>query len=154
MVYAQHTKVGINQSKAEIERLIMKHGADNLASFSSKDKNIIAFEYKNKRIIFHLPLPTRGDKSFYVTASGRRRLNEAAATEAWEQACRSKWRALFLTIKAKLESIEAGIETFEEAFLAHIMTPDGHKFADVAIPQIESAYSDGRPVAPLLSDLR
>jgi hypothetical protein len=32
---------------------------------------------------------------------------------------------LLLANKAKLSSVEDGIETFEDAFLAHIVMPDG-----------------------------
>ncbi len=68
---------------------------------------------------------------------------------AWEQACRSRWRALFLCIKAKLESIESGIETFEDAFLAHIQMPDGHTVAEHVRPRIAAAYETGT-MQPLL----
>lgn len=50
---------------------------------------------------------------------------------------RSRWRALYLTVKAKLESVDAGIETFEEAFLAHIVMPDGRRFGEITVPQLE-----------------
>jgi hypothetical protein len=68
---------------------------------------------------------------------------------AWEQACRSRWRALFLCIKAKLESIESGIETFEDAFLAHIQMPDGKTVAEHVKPNIAIAYQTN-PMQPLL----
>ena len=44
---------------------------------------------------------------------------------AWEQACRQRWRALLLIIRAKLEAAEAGISTLETEFLANIVLPDG-----------------------------
>lgn len=62
---------------------------------------------------------------------------------------RSRWRALFLCIKAKLESIESGIETFEDAFLAHIQMPDGQSVSDHVRPRIASAYETGS-MQPLL----
>ena len=70
--------------------------------------------------------------------------------EAWEQACRSRWRALFLCIKAKLEAVESRIETFEEAFLAHVMMPDGMTVAEHAAPMIALSYETGtvRPLLP------
>jgi hypothetical protein len=58
-----------------------------------------------------------------------------------------------LVIKAKIESIESGVETFDEAFLANIVTPDGRTIAQWAVPQIERAYIEGKmPTQLLLAD--
>ena len=79
--------------------------------------------------------------------AGRNLLFRVTLPES-DQARRSMFRALLLTIKGKLESAERGIETFEEAFLANIVMPDGRTVAETAAPQIEQAYQ-GRDV-PLL----
>lgn len=150
MAYASNTKVSSEKSKYEIERLVMRHGADNFANFTSKNEAKIAFEYQGKRIVFSLPLPDPDDEKYHYTEAKHRKRSDEAAYASWEQDCRSKWRSLLLTIKAKLESIDAGIETFEEAFLAHIMTPDGKRFGDVAIPQITQAIKMKRALPPLL----
>lgn len=148
MAYAATTKVSVEKTKAEIERIVSQAGADSFMSFSGKGEAKIAFELNGRRILFVLPLPDRGDREFWIHSRGRR--TDTAAYAQWEQACRSKWRALFLTIKAKLESTEAGIESFDEAFLAHIMTPDGSRFAEIAVPEIERAYTEnGAPVLRL-----
>ena len=47
----------------------------------------------------------------------RHLVDEKTAHGRWEQACRQRWRALALVIKAKLEAIDAEISTFEEEFL-------------------------------------
>lgn len=60
----------------------------------------------------------------------------AQAHQAWEQACRQRWRALSLCIKAKLEAVAAGITTFEHEFLAHFLTGDGRTVGDHIIPQL------------------
>jgi len=62
------------------------------------------------------------------------------ATKRWEQACRQRWRALALVIKAKLEAVGSGISVFEEEFLANIVMPDGSTFGAYALPQIEHIY--------------
>ena len=148
MPYAEKTSVPIERTKAEIERVVTQAGADSFASFTDKAGAKIAFELNGRRILFLLPLPDRASKDFWFHSQGKR--TESAAYAQWEQACRSKWRALFLTIKAKLESTAAGIETFEEAFLAHIITPDGARFSEHAIPAIESAYqNEGIPTLML-----
>jgi hypothetical protein len=47
--------------------------------------------------------------------------------KATGQSIRSLWRALMLCIRAKLASVESDIETFKEAFLAHIVSPDDNR---------------------------
>jgi len=69
---------------------------------------------------------------------------------AWEQACRQRWRALNLAILAKLEAVEAGITTFEEEFLAHLVLPNGKTVGQWAVPAVGKALSDGK-MPPLLS---
>lgn len=132
------------RTKAEIEHMIQSRGGTDYATFSGQQEAKIAFILQNRQILFVLPLPDRADKKFQWTNHQMpRKRSVAAVTEAWEQACRSKWRALLLAIKAKFESIDAGIETFDEVFMPHIMTPDGQRFGDVALPAIDKAYLDG-----------
>ena len=61
-----------------------------------------------------------------------------------EQAERQRWRALLLVIKAKLESVENTIETFEQAFLENIVLPNDKTVADTVAPAIAVAYKDGK----------
>jgi hypothetical protein len=62
-----------------------------------------------------------------------------------EQEERQKYRALLLVIKAKLESVESEIETFEQAFLAHLALPGSstQTVGEWLTPQIEKAYREG-----------
>jgi hypothetical protein len=51
--------------------------------------------------------------------------------------------------------VESNVETFEEAFLANIVTPGGATVADWLIPQIEEGYRIGKmPTQLLLADSR
>lgn len=96
-----------------------------------------------------LTLPNRSDKKFTYHSKGLRSAD--AAYKAWEQACRSKWRSLFLCIKAKLEAVECGITEFEDEFLAHIVLPDGNTAGDFLKPQIAIAYDTGDMPKSLLA---
>jgi len=59
----------------------------------------------------------------------------------WEQACRQKWRALCLAIKAKLEAVESGISHFEDEFLSQIIDPITKKTVGELIrPELEQRY--------------
>ena len=73
---------------------------------------------------------------------------------AWEQALRTRWRALLLCIKAKLESVESGIETFDTAFMAQIVLPDGRTVEERVLPEIEKAYLTGVAPTTLMLEAR
>lgn len=148
MTYAANTSVAVSKTKGEIDALLRKHKATSFGTMEEAARAQIAFQMQGRHIIFRLPLPDPSSKVFALTARGQKR-SDTAALEAWEQACRSRWRALFLCIKAKLESIESGIETFEDAFLAHIMMPDGITVGEHAKPMIARSYEGGTSL-PLL----
>ncbi|MCC5777898.1 hypothetical protein H7H48_02450 [Nitratireductor sp. B36] len=148
MAYAATTSVSVSKTKGEIDGLLRKHKAAGFGVFEERTRAMLVFEMSERRIVFHLPLPDQLDKEFVMTARGKARSADAALA-AWEQACRSRWRALFLCIKAKLESIESGIESFEDAFLAHIQMPDGHSVSEHVKPRIAQAYETGT-MQPLL----
>lgn len=148
MTYAANTSVAVSKTKGEIDGLLRKHKAEAFATMEETSKATIAFKMQGRNIIFRLPLPDPAEKQFRLTARGQNR-SPTAQLESWEQACRSRWRALFLCIKAKLESIESGIETFEDAFLAHIMMPDGATVGEHTKPLIARSYESGT-VQPLL----
>lgn len=77
------------------------------------------------------------------------RAQRKGAVRRWEQACRQRWRALLLVVKAKLEAIETGIATFDGEFMANIVLPGGGTVGDWMTPQIERAYLTGAVPAML-----
>lgn len=137
--YAENTTVPIDRSKAEIEKTLMRYGADQFVYGTMLGRAMIAFRANDRFVRFTLPLPDRDSKDFKKTATGRVRKKEAASRE-YSQETRRRWRTLSLSIKAKLESVETGITTFEQEFMAHIVLPDGQTVGEYMIPQIEQAY--------------
>lgn len=146
--FAENTSVSVERSRAEIEGLIVRYGATSTAFMNAPGRAMIVFEVNNRRVAFELPLPDRDEKQFQRDGRGSMR-SPAKRLEAWEQAYRTRWRALALVIKAKLEAVQSGITTFEDEFLAHIVMPDGQTVAKHVRPQIKMAYDEGRMV-PLL----
>jgi hypothetical protein len=68
-----------------------------------------------------------------------------------DQLRRSRWRALGLVIKAKLEAVESRISTVEQEFLAHIVLPEGMTVSEWIEPQLMLAYERGQmPTSPLM----
>lgn len=142
MAYASKTEVTTDKSQAEIRRLIKRAGADRIASLDDRDCAIISFEMNGRRVIFKLPLPQRNDNAFNLYKQGKTTFQrtDSAVDKLYEQACRSRWRSLLLAIKAKLESVESGIETFEEAFLAQTVMPNGQTVFEGTKETIKQAY--------------
>ena len=146
--FAENTDVSVEKSRSEIERLIIRYGATSTAFVNGPGRAMIMFEANHRRISFDLPLPDITEKRFEKDGRGHIRGPEKRH-EAWEQACRQKWRALALVIKAKLEAVASGITTFEDEFLAHIVMPDGKTVAHHVKPTIAASYAAGHMV-PLL----
>lgn len=146
--FAEQTTVSVEKSRAEVERLITRYGASATAVLTTPHDAIVMFEAKGRRVMFKLPLPAPNDPRFTMSA---RRLQRSpdAATSAWEQTCRQRWRSLALVIKSKLEAVETGITSFEDEFLAHIVMPDGQTVGDAIKPRIKTMYETGN-MQPLL----
>jgi hypothetical protein len=144
MKYASDTSVSVEKSRAEIERLVQKYGASRFMSGWDESRAVIGFQMCGRALRFTLELPDRQSKAFTTSHRGSRARTESQAYQSWEQACRQRWRALALVVKAKLEAVSSGITTFEHEFMAHMVMPDGKTFAEHAIPAINQALSNGR----------
>lgn len=149
MTYAKGTSVAVERTEGEIKALLRRYGASAMANFEGPSYAVVAFEMKERRITMRLPLPDRNADEFARTPAKRQLRTADQRLAAWEQACRERWRALYLCIKAKLESVEANIETFDDAFMAHIQMPDGRTVSDHVQARIALAYQTGS-MQPLL----
>lgn len=136
--YAEGTSVPAERSKAEIETILKRYGAESFASGWRHDRAVIAFAMNGRQIRFDLPI--RPQVEFHQTPAGRTRTRTEDINRAYEQDIRERWRAMALAIKAKLQAVESGITTFEEEFLAHIVLPNGKTYGEFALPQIAEVY--------------
>lgn len=139
--YAAETSVSVEKSRSEIESILRRYKADQFGYVTNAKGATVMFSLGGRHIRFILPMPDPKDREFTWHSRGMR--TPEAAEKAWEQACRQRWRALALVIKAKLEAVSAGITTIEDEFLAHTMLPDGSTMGEWAKPQIEEAYRIG-----------
>jgi hypothetical protein len=145
MSYAQHTDIAADRTRAEIEKLLTRHGATSFAYGWQEGMGSIVFELAGRRIRFLLPLPDRADREY----TQRTPRSAADAERTWEQAVRSRWRALLLVIKAKLEAAESGIVSIESEFLSQTMLPDGRTVGEWVEAQIPEVYRRGQMPALL-----
>jgi hypothetical protein len=130
MAYAEKTVVAVSKSRGEIEQLLERHKAKQYGTAVDYEKLSARVQFRlHDRIV-----------RFTVALPDPKRLGASQ----YQQAERQRWRALLLVLKAKLESVESAIETFEEAFLAHVVLPNDQTVADMVRPQIAEAYTSGR----------
>lgn len=146
--YASTTSVDSAASRAEIERTLTRYGATAFMYGTRAGEGVVAFELNDRRVQFRLPLPDREADEFAFTPTGRER-SPGSQAEAYEQAVRQRWRALLLCVKAKLESVEAGIETFDDAFLAQLVLPGGVTVGERMAGGLARALASGA-LPPLL----
>jgi hypothetical protein len=136
--YAEGTTVSVEKSRAEIETMLMKHGASHFSSGWGDGKAWLYFKLRDRLIRFVLPLPNRADKEFTRDPRASWRTRPApAAQKAFEAETRRRWRALLLALKAKLEVVESGISTLEEEFLAHFVLPDQTTLGEKLIASLD-----------------
>jgi hypothetical protein len=99
------------------------------------------FDVHNRRVKFTLTMPDISE--FALTPEKRFTRSKESQFDAWEQACKQRWRALALSIKAKLEAVESNIAMFEQEFLEYVVLPNGQTVGEFMRPQIQIAYRTG-----------
>ena len=124
--YAGRTTVTVDRSKAEIEHILKRWGADQFAYGWRETSAMVGFRIDQRQVRLTLPLPAEGTN-----------------VRAFEAECRQRWRALALVIKAKLAAIDAGISTIEDEFLTGLLLPDGQSVGEWVRPQVARAYATG-----------
>ncbi len=151
MSYASTTSVPIERTRLQIEELLRDRGASQFISAFDHERGsaIIGWTMGGRMVRLAVPLP-RPDQDEFVFRMYRgkpnrwgRQLPKEAQRTRWEQACRTRWRAILLILLAKFEAIEAGISTFEREFLADTVMADGHTVGQWIQPQLESMYATG-----------
>lgn len=133
MRYASRTRVPVHQSRTEIERTITRYKADQFGSAIDNERRRAMVQFRIQSWLVRFVLPLTGD----------------------DQSDRQRWRALALTIKAKLEAVECKITTFESEFLGNIVLPNQQTMGEWALPQLQEMKKTGSlPKMDLLEDRR
>lgn len=107
--YAQKTTVPVEKSRAETEGILQRYGASAFCYGYNNPTGDSQVEFcaNERRIRFMLPMPSA----------------DGISVAKFEQTKRQRWRALLISIKAKLEAVECGISEFEDEFLAFVVDP-------------------------------
>lgn len=132
--YAQNTTVNVDRSRMEVHKILRKHGASRVADAWEPGRAAIQFEINGRVARLSVPLPTKED----VAKRKYARRTAAGLKAAVEKEERQRWRALVLLLKAKLESVELGLTSFDDEFLAALVLKDGRTVAESMREAIEA----------------
>ena len=150
MAYAEATKVSVEKSVAEIVTLVRKNAGSQIAQLDDDNRYVIAFTMADRQVRFTVVFDPVDHKRFQHDGRGSTR-TAAARRDHWEQHRRQRMRAMLLVIKAKFESVESGVETFEQAFLANVVTSNGLTVHERITGDLAIEYQSGN-VRPLMLD--
>lgn len=125
------TTVSVSSSQEHIRKVLRGHGAVRTAfgeSFEDIDDQAghAAVEFVHCDTLVRVYAPLRRPPAKLVSDKvnrSRTKDRDAIVEELVEQEAKRIWRVLHWTIKARMEAVAEGLETFEQAFLPHIVDP-------------------------------
>ena len=146
MAYAASTTVPVEKTRAEIERMLNKFKCRKFLAGVDHDAHraTVQFEAHDRIVRFEIALPDPRDPKWKRIKNSYLDRNAAGVAKVVAQEERTRWRALLLVIKAKLEAVESGIAVFEEEFLAHIVLPNQQTVGQWVLPEVARIYESGR----------
>lgn len=143
MSYGKDTEVPFERSIAEIVGLVERAGADEIGQLMAKDRFTLQFVLGERLVRFRVTFPTTAE----IEDLRGPRQDPAKVAAQWR---RQRARALLLVIKAKLESVASGVETFEQAFLSNVVLADDRTVHERIAAPIAAEYEGQRPSQLLL----
>ncbi len=161
--YAEKTQVPVERSKAELDGVLARAGAQQRGFFNDEElgKAVVVFSLQGRQVKLSMSFSTVADVASVVVAKRTEQPHgwhswPASKRQQWVkdkvlQAERQRWRAMLLCVKAKLELIADGESTLEREFLHDILLPNGRTVGESVLPTIAEAYATGR-MPPLLPE--
>ncbi len=147
--YAEGTSVPVPKTRAEIEMLLERYGATGFMSGKRGHEAMVGFQVRGLDVLMRLHIPDERHPRIVKDrgGNGRTPLQREMAMKAEE---RRLWRCLLILIKAKFESVDSEITTFEVEFLPYIMI-GGQTVGEALAPKLEAARDEGAlPGLPFL----
>lgn len=103
--------------------MLVKYGADHFSFGESRSHAEVGFVFGALAVRMRVPIRPMTEDETRAWARKRRVGMEKAVAGRHEAEGRRVWRVLYWLLKTRMEAIEAGVETFQEAFLAHLLDP-------------------------------
>lgn len=122
------TSVSVDKSQAEIRKLLIDYGAARFLFGEEERDGVrwagIEFGHDGNVVRMSVPLKTPDEKP--LKAKAQRAVSRTYAqilNEAYEQEAKRVWRVLYWSLKSRMVAVDEQLETFEQAFLAHLVDP-------------------------------
>jgi len=144
--FAEGTDVDADKSRAELEKLLKQHGAEQFLLHVDVDRTTVIFKLAGRMVrqVVKAPDPkpfeTIPPQNKY---SPPRKRTPAEVESMVAQEWRRRWRALLLIVKGKLEMISSGESDVGREFLADILLPNGETVGEAMLPRIAASYESG-----------
>ena len=139
----QQSSTPVAKSQEDIRRILSKYKADGVQFSEDWTKMLLMIRFLytigkvQYSVLFKVPIP----KAAPLTPGRGQQRSPSQLLKVQEQYERGIWRAVFWAIKSRLESVEFGIETFQEAFLSHFELPGtDRQIGDILIPRLETGH--------------
>lgn len=146
------TQMPVSRSQDELRATLRKHGADSFQFGEGRrgDTRLagVEFSHRGHRVVMLVPIKVPSAAEADAIERRAKKKRGWLVPEEWAEA--RTWRVIAWTLRARLIAVEEGVETFEQAFLPHIVNPasgrtiyseladEGRVELAVALPQIEA----------------
>lgn len=119
----QDTNVEVERTQMELAKMLRAYGADQFGFSEAPEQAELGFRKGTLAVRMRVPIKPMTEEAARAWARSRRSSMDKAVAGRREQEARRVWRVLYWLVKSRMEAIEAGVETFEQAFLAHLLDP-------------------------------
>jgi hypothetical protein len=123
------TNVPVERSQAEIRTLLQRHEVQRLAFGEERDddgQRWAAVTFQARALGVRMRVPLKQVNEHDVRSKAVRARSKGVVeirNEMYAQEERRIWRVLAWNLKARLVAVDEGLESFEEAFLPHLIDP-------------------------------
>src|SRR4029453_10050227 len=114
--YAKNSKVTVDQSRADIQSVVARFGCHFDGFVHETFRSIVCFRGHGRWVRFVVPIKTKNDPQIEPEL----------------------WGGVLAGIKGRLINVKDGVETFEEAFYAHLVTETGKRVFEEAKPKLKA----------------
>lgn len=123
----ESTSVPVERSQGQIRQLLAKFGVQRLAFGEERDEvgqrwAAVSFVHNTRGVRMRVPLKLVNEREVSQKYSrARTKTRDEIRDMLYEQEEKRIWRVLAWNLKARLVAVNEDVETFEEAFLAHLL---------------------------------
>lgn len=122
------TNVDPIKSQGDIRDILTKHGATGFRFSEHLEEGswVLTVEFVKQDHLIRIQAQVGGPDQKWLDKKARRatkRSRSEIEKDFREQEHRRVWRVLYWSLKARMEAIDDGLETFVQAFLPHVVDP-------------------------------